>query len=229
MIGYHSGLICSYKTCLKDGTRKNYEGSSKGMEPHMAIELHTNNDLFEEKQVYGARLIMDDDSTTLAGLQKVSPNSVIKWSDKIHSSKNFKKSLYALKLSKPLIVHFSSNFYAAIEENKGDVEGLSSALKAIVRHAFGEHNYCLFHEEKENYHYKNLPNNTPLQNEQLKISLNDLISKYTNNAEKLAPAASTQANESFNNTMSSFCPRNKHYSNSESLDYRMAAAVCQKK
>lgn len=52
--------------------------------------------------------------------------------------------------------------------------------------------------------------------------------KYITNVDKLSTAASTQANESFNNTMISFCPKSKHFSSSESFNFRVAAAVCQK-
>lgn len=240
-MGHRSGQICSFSTRSKDcrqcelggdpethDCRKNYNGSSKAMEQDMAIELYTNNKLFDDAQVYGARLVMDDDSTTIAGLQQVTPYNVIKWSDKNHACKNFKKSLYALKLSAKQIKYFSKNFVAAIENNKGDTEELKKTLKSIVPHAFGDHTLCSFHEQNKNYNYNNLPNNQPLQNIQLRTSLEDLLSRYIDNAEKLSPAASTQVNESFNNTMASKSPKRKHYSKSESFNFRMAAAVCQK-
>uniref|UniRef100_A0ABM0MRW5 Uncharacterized protein LOC102804680 n=1 Tax=Saccoglossus kowalevskii TaxID=10224 RepID=A0ABM0MRW5_SACKO len=40
--------------------------------------------------------------------------------------------------------------------------------------------------------------------------------------------SSTQANESFHNTVASKAPKNRHYSKSESLNIRIAAAVSQK-
>lgn len=48
------------------------------------------------------------------------------------------------------------------------------------------------------------------------------------NAEKLAPCGSTLANESFNNSVASKAPTACHYSGSESLDFRVKAAACQK-
>lgn len=180
-MGYYSGKVCSYSERSKDcngcnqglepgheGCTKNYEGSSKGMEQDMAIELFTNNDLFEEQNVFGARIAMDDDSTTIAGLQKATAHNIVKWSDRIHSSKNFKKSLYAIHLPPKLIEYFSTNFNASIQQNKNNPKGLEDALNSIVPHAFGDHQFCKLHD-KENYSYANLPKNKPLESEQLRM------------------------------------------------------------
>uniref|UniRef100_A0ABD2WZU7 Uncharacterized protein n=1 Tax=Trichogramma kaykai TaxID=54128 RepID=A0ABD2WZU7_9HYME len=54
------------------------------------------------------------------------------------------------------------------------------------------------------------------------------MDRYIDSVDKLAPAASTQCNESFNNTVASKCPKSKDLSDSESFNFRIAAAVCQK-
>jgi len=54
------------------------------------------------------------------------------------------------------------------------------------------------------------------------------MEKFISSAEKLAPCGSSQANESFNRTVCSKAPKAIHYSNSESLDFRVAVAVCTK-
>ena len=51
---------------------------------------------------------------------------------------------------------------------------------------------------------------------------------YINNADKLAPLGSSQANEALNNTIGSKAPKIRHYASSESNDYRVACAVSQK-
>lgn len=50
---------------------------------------------------------------------------------------------------------------------------------------------------------------------------------FAQNAENMVPFGSTQANKSFNNSVVSKAPKARHYSGSESLDYRVKAAVCQ--
>ena len=51
---------------------------------------------------------------------------------------------------------------------------------------------------------------------------------YVQNAEKLAPLGSSQANEALNNTIGSKAPKIRHYGSSESNDFRVACAVSQK-
>lgn len=241
LIGYYSGKILAYTTrskscrrCQAGQTKKshdcreNFSGTSKAMEPDMAMELITQNPIFEKLGVFCGRLVMDDDTTTIDSLRRVCKHLIVKWSDKNHACKNFKKALYALKLDSNLIDYLYKLFVAAIDCNKGDVHGLKTALTAIVPHCFGDHTLCNWHSEKNNYVYKNIPNNKPLDNPQVRITLDDLFLKYITNVDKLAAAASTQANESFNNTMISKCPKSKHFSGSESFNFRMAACVCQK-
>ena len=60
------------------------------------------------------------------------------------------------------------------------------------------------------------------------IRAHRIFTIFSQNAEKLAPCGSTLPNESFNNSVASKAPKARHYSGSESLDYRVKAAVCQK-
>lgn len=46
--------------------------------------------------------------------------------------------------------------------------------------------------------------------------------------EKLSKLDSSNSNESFNNTLRSKAPNDKHYSDGGSLAHRLSAAVCQK-
>ena len=240
-MGYHNGKIIAYDTrsrnCRKcalahnkndHDCRQNYKGSAKGMEQDMAIGMILNNELFEKHKVFLARLIMDDDSSTIAALNRVSSYKIEKWSDQNHACKNFKGDLRGLKLSEELKEYFYSNFRTAISENKGNAKGLEACLKSIIPHAFGDHESCTFHEKNEKYEYKNIPGKKPLEGIQLQGALQDVIDRYIAKVDMLAPAGSTQANEAFNHTVASFCPKSKHYSDSESFNFRVAAAVCQK-
>ena len=62
----------------------------------------------------------------------------------------------------------------------------------------------------------------------MRKDLEATLSIYAGNAQKLAPCGSTLANESFNNSVASKAPKARHYSGSESLDFRVRAAACQK-
>ena len=85
-------------------------------------------------------------------------------------------------------------------------------------------------KDHENYKHR-LPYGRDLRGRGgcLKKDLSDLFKVYAENAEKLAPLlGSTQANERFNNMVASQAPKNRHYSGSESLCFRVRAAVCVK-
>jgi len=66
------------------------------------------------------------------------------------------------------------------------------------------------------------------KNPALYDQLTTMFSKYAKNAHKFSIAASSQANESFNNIMAHKAPKNICYSRSESCCYRLASAVCTK-
>ena len=245
LVGYHSGKIASYAVRSKNcrmcqlghskndhDCRKNYAGSAKSMEPDMAIELFTKNKLFDETNVYASVIIGDDDSSTIAGVRRNATHEIEKWSDFNHALKSLTSALYAMKLPQKLIEYFSRCFSNAVKQNKGEPSKVKMALETVVPHAFGNHSncgeWCKYHELKENYRHNNLPHGKPLTDARLRENLEKLFSRFANNAPKLAPCASTQANESINNIVASKNPKARHYSASESLCYRVAAAVCQK-
>ncbi|KAL7290583.1 hypothetical protein TKK_0015348 [Trichogramma kaykai] len=115
-----------------------------------------------------------------------------------------------------------------IEELKGNPNDLREKLRTIVPHAFGDHSSCTFHEDKENYVHQRLPHQKPLDGSELQITLEEIVDRYVDSADKLAPAASTQSNEAFNQTVGLKCPKAKHLSDSESFNFRVTTAVCQK-
>jgi len=64
--------------------------------------------------------------------------------------------------------------------------------------------------------------------EKLKKELDTLFASYIKQSDRLACLGISQANESFNMTVASRAPKNKHYSGSKSLSYLVNQAVLQK-
>ena len=96
----------------------------------------------------------------------------------------------------------------------------------------GEHgscgNWCGYQTFGENYEHKGLPKDQPLTDPGLRDSLTAIFARFALNAGKLAPCASSQANESFDHTVAIKAPKSKFYAGSESLNFRVAASVSQK-
>ena len=97
----------------------------------------------------------------------------------------------------------------------------------ITNHAFGNHKhyqkpYCGYLKRPESYRHGNL------RGEGFKKDISDLFKVYAENAKKLVPFGSTQANESFNNMVATKAPKSRHYFGSESLCFRVGVAVCVK-
>lgn len=97
---------------------------------------------------------------------------------------------------------------------------------------FGDHEHCgewcRYSSIREEYRHVGLPNRKPLTDPQLKSELMSIFTRVANNSDKLAPCGSSQGNESFNNSVASKTSKCKYYAGSESLNYRVAAAVSQK-
>uniref|UniRef100_A0ABD2WA33 Mutator-like transposase domain-containing protein n=1 Tax=Trichogramma kaykai TaxID=54128 RepID=A0ABD2WA33_9HYME len=81
LMGHYSKKIFSYATRSKNcrkcrlghdksdhDCRMNYDGSAKSMEADMAVKLYIKNPLFAQHDVFGARIIMDNDWSTIATL-----------------------------------------------------------------------------------------------------------------------------------------------------------------
>ena len=163
-------------------------------------------------------------------------HGVDKWSDVNHAKKSLGTRLYKLQkqekeLTSQVIKYLQKCFSYALSQNKGDPQGVCDAILSIVPHAYGEHDqcgdWCRFRKDPAARH-KSLPHGSDLQGDSLRAELNRVFTIFAQNAEKLAPCGSTLANESFNNTVASKAPKARHYSGSESLDYRVKAAACQK-
>ena len=253
MIGLKTGKVIAFGTRTKccavcqSATRKgqqpkahdcrcNWSGSSKAMEPDVGAELAKSCD---EQGAQVAILVGDDDSATIKKVRETVSHAVNKWSDTVHAKRSFGSHLYSLqskhkgKLSGKVIDYLQKCFGYALKQNKDDVEQLTSSLKAIVPHAFGEHEqcnvaWCGYLNNPATYKHSSLPHGKNLQGETLKQDLTAIVELFIQNSEKLAPLGSSQANEALNNTIGSKAPKIRYYGSSESNDYRVACAVSQK-
>lgn len=252
LIGYHSGKIlafgsrkmsCRYcevadkqgKTTEPHDCRRNWSGSSKAMEPSLGVEL------LKKTQSQNAKvktLIMDEDSTTIAHVRRDYDADMVKWSDINHAKKCLSNAIYRIQpkykkqLTPKVIKYFKKNYAYVLAQNKGKVDELRSGIISILPHVFGDHSscgeWCGYMKNSDSYKHKSLPKGQDLQGDELRADLEKIFELHACNAEKLAPAGSTMANESWNNTVASKAPKARHYSSSESLDFRISAAAAQK-
>jgi hypothetical protein len=251
LIGNKSGKMCAYGVKTKDcrmcsfhtnkgkeppkhDCRKNWLGSSKAMESSVAVDVIKE---VEEQNAKVSVLIMDDDTTTMARIRQSISHPVHKWSDLNHTKKHLGNSLYALQkkhknFSNKCVQFIQKCFSYAVVQNKNEPDKLKSALCQIVPHAFGDHSHCEswcgYLCNPDTYRHKSLPHGKDLCGKELQEDLNNILSVYVSNAEKIAPAASTKDVESFNNVIASKAPKRIHYSGSSSLENRVSCAVAEK-
>lgn len=184
---------------------KNWGGSSKAMEPAMAVNILNN---IKEKGYTIQKIIMDDDVTTLAKIRREVHASLEKCSDRNHTVKNFNSTLYALQrnkiiqksLSSTTLSHIKKCFTYALPSNKNNPIGLQRNLLAIPHHLFGDHqqcdiSWCRFLQSPDTCAKK-------LFNSLLKV-----FTKYSDIAEKLSSLESTQINENLNYLVSTKNPK----------------------
>ncbi|XP_063446744.1 uncharacterized protein LOC134726274 [Mytilus trossulus] len=251
MIGTRTGMILDYslrsRTCRVCVTarrmkkipkvhtcRKNYSGSSKAMEADMVVQM------VADARIKGTNIMTivgDEDATTIARLRNKVDKSIIKLSDSNHVKKTLGKSLFALRnkhsrLTTKIIYYFMKCFNFLVAQARGRPEEISKNLPALSKHPFGDHTSCdpswCQSFEDSSMKFRSLPYGKPLKDKQLQASLSTLFSNYITQSEKLAKLESTQGNESFNDTVASKAPKNRHYGSSGSLGYRVAASVIQK-
>ena len=254
-MGVKTGKVLDYDTCNKHcqqcetstrlGTpakdhdcRKNYSGSAKATEPHVATEL------FKRAPSKGAvykTLIGDDDSSTIARLRAEVDDTIEKQSDVQHAKRALEGQLLHVKskhkqLSVTVIKYVQKCFAYAIAQNENDAEGLKMALHAIPGHMFGDHGlrkkseatWCGYLKDPTKYAHRGLPHGKDLTSPSLLVDLKNVMANFAANASKLCPRGSSQRNEALNNTIGSKAPKIRHYGGSSSQDQRVAAAVAQK-
>lgn len=217
--------------------RKNWEGSSKSMEPSMTVKILKS---IENKGHKVKTLVMDDDTSTKHKVRLEVNADIQKCSDKNHTFKNFTNTMYALQkekykriLSAKTISHIKKCLAYAVSSNKEDPVSLKENLLAIPHHLYGNHSscqvkWCRYLQNEETYTPKHLPYGKYLTDSNLIQDLQQLFTSYANQSEKLSLLESTQHNENFNHVLSRKNPQNNFYSGSESTSVRVAAAVCEK-
>ncbi len=177
----------------------------------------------------------DGDNTLIARLRSELNITMKKRFDKNHVVKNIGKSLYALagmkgvRLSKSVIAHLQKCLKYAFAKHQGDKEGLEENLKALVPHQFGDHSVCedRFCGFKRNptkqYAHRSLPYKVALRDPDLRSHLEKLFQPVVANAWQYCDLGSSQQCEHANREVTLRAPKNLHYGNSESLDFRVHA------
>ena len=69
--------------------------------------------------------------------------------------------------------------------------------------------WCKFNKNPDSFKFKSLPYGRPLQDPDLRLSLEKLVKQYQGCVDRLAYLSSTQVNESFNNTVTSKAPKSR--------------------
>ncbi|XP_063438316.1 uncharacterized protein LOC134719241 isoform X1 [Mytilus trossulus] len=210
----------------------NWTGSSKGMEPDMACSMIQR--LAEDGYTVGT-LHADNDATTQSRL----PRSIIKKDDKTHVKKNLSKRLYGLSKnykqlkSAKVIPYIVRCFMYTISKHQNSKQSMKTELATIVPHIFGHHEqcsptWCTYVKDPTKFRFKHLPNGKALSGDKLREELDKLAQSYIERADRLLNLGSTQSNESFNNSVASFAPKNRFYGGTKSLKARVSSAVMQK-
>jgi hypothetical protein len=209
-------------------------GSAKSMEQDMVVSMVKKK---MDKGVKVSTIISDDDTTAISRLRQNINPKMAKISDRNHIRKNFSSSLFGLQskhksLSTKVVRYFVKCFNYMTSQNQGDIEGIERGFDALGKHPFGDHSSCseswCVHLNDATQKYSSLPYGKALHDKALQQSLTSLFEHWKQNCAKLSKMGSSQANESFNKTVSLKAPKNRHYSGSASLNYRVAASVAEK-
>ena len=153
IIGVNTGKCIDYgmknkycRTCLiaekKDekpqihDCLKNFSGTAKAMEAAIC------KDLFKKKKII--KFSKSTSALVIPDLEK--------WSDKNHVLRTLGKTLLQnkslnfgagnIRLNDNVIEYITYNFSTALNQNKGEPEGLQRTLTSIVLHTFGKHKNC---------------------------------------------------------------------------------------
>ena len=138
--------ICQFAEKFNEEPRehnclKNWSGSSKGMEPAMAVDMLKS---MKNKEAEVGTLIMDNDSTTIARAREIH-----KESDQNHTKKALTSALYAMQnqhknlKNKKVLDYIVRRFMYAVQQNQGNETAIKTELGKIVPHIYGEHNLCV--------------------------------------------------------------------------------------
>ncbi|XP_071578827.1 uncharacterized protein [Temnothorax nylanderi] len=250
IIGVKTGLVLDYASCNRKckrcdmghdprnhDCRKNFWGSAKAMEPHVAQNLVNNSTILKSQNVEVGVLIGDDDSSTIAACRATSSHPIVKFSDTNHAAGGVTKKLYKIankrkhkELTKDGIVYLHRCFTYAMTTNKGNSAAMARDIQCIPYHAFNNHSkcgmWCGFVKDPENYDHTIIPGG--FHDKELFEALKDIFDRLAANAHKFSAGASSNVNESLNASMASKAPKSRCYSLTASSDYRFASTIAQK-
>ena len=180
--------------------RLNFHDSAKATEAHAGVQLINHSNVLQEASLRVRVIIGDEDSSMIAAVRKDEPNqNFYKLADKNHLVKNFSNELYKLSNCHPqlkrkgVIAHLKKCFSYAVSQYKGQSDKLATQLKRITDHVFGYHENC------GDWCIPKKRHSITLSDQTLYHELVQFFNKYAANAHKFSVAASSQANESFNN------------------------------
>ena len=158
-----------------------------------------------------------------------------------HVKKSITKKLYKLRneqkfkqLNPKIIGYFGRCFGYCLKQNKSDKLAIKNGLLSIVPHSFGDHlkcsEWCRYKRDPDLFMFRSFPSGKPLTDPRLKEELSKIFAEYPKSEilERLACFSSTQANESFNQLVSTKSHKACHYNGSAGLSFRVAASVNQK-
>ncbi|KAJ8684694.1 hypothetical protein QAD02_020487 [Eretmocerus hayati] len=252
LIGLKTGKVLDYstrnrkcRTCdsqaktgrtVEHDCRLNFKGTAKAMEADGAVELVTRSSILKDANVQVGVFIADNDCCSISSIQDASNFKILKQSDMNHSVKGVSKLLYLVhgnksqdperELTPSIIIHIKRCFSFAVHQNKGDVAKIKAAIVNVPFHLFDHHEncgtWCHGEENKEN------ATSIRLKSLVLFEVLKGKFLELSETAQNYVSAASSQPNESLNNSMCSKNPKRLSYSTSQSSDYRFAATVAQK-
>ena len=175
----------------------------------------------------------DGDSSLMARLRTELKAKVQKKFDRNHVIKNIGKKLYELqktktKISKAVIMHLQKCVRYIIAKNQGEADNLTSNMKALIPHQFGDHSlceprWCGYKRSDRSYKHKSLPYNLPLKDLALKEKLGEIFEPIIARSASYADLGSSQQCEHANKEVTLRADKGHHYGESESLDYRVKA------
>lgn len=249
LIGHFSGKVVDYATrnrkCAKCGQRfkrkevshdcrKNWSGTSKGMEADVGATLCTKSSILKEVNMEVGILCGDDDASTIKAVRAVSSHPVVKLSDINHTQKGLSNCLYEMKGFKDLnsnaIDYLKRCFSYALAQNVGNVTGLATALRAIPLHIYNDHSLCMewcgHVKGIENYDHTMVPGG--FNDSRLRDKLVKIFEELAQKCHKFAFGSSSQGCESLNSSMAHHASKMICYSLSESADFRFACSVSEK-
>lgn len=250
IMGYFSGKVldlttlnwackaCESKIPLDaHDCRKNFEGTAKAMEAEAAKILILYSQILKKFNVQVGIFAADNDSSSICAIRKEATYYIVKVDDLNHTKKGVANYLYQIngnedplkELKKDAKDYLRRCFAYAVSQNIGDIEKLKQTLQNIPNHEFNIHNdcgeWCKYKDNQENSKSSKSP---WFQSPQLFSKLTEMFNKLADNAERYASAASSQANEALNNSITRKAPKNICFSKSDSMDTRAKCATARK-